>query len=196
MVVVGCASGAAPVATETVTVSAASSTPIASASPTTSPTGTPAVPDCETLVPLEIIRAQPGWGGFEFIAQATDPAEAAPLPGPLAREIAANARSRQDCTWGAPNSDSGIGVDVLQIDVGDEKKLVDALTAAPEEYEAFEIDGRPAFLTHAPWGIGEGVVVYAFDDGAWVIMGGHEYDQRAATTVVGAALSGMGSAAP
>lgn len=77
-----------------------------------------------------------------------------------------------------------------------QSKLVSALTAAPDEYTSFSIDGHDAFLTHAPWGIGEGVVVHAFDDGVWVVMGGHEYDLQVAIAVVGSALDGVRAANP
>ena len=40
------------------------------------------------------------------------------------------------------------------------------------------------------------IVVYAFDGGVWVVMGGHEYDQQVATAVVGSALDGIRAANP
>ena len=195
----GCAAGSeSPTPTETVTVTTTPSP--SSAPPSPAPSGSGAagrsIPDCETLVPLDVVQAQPGWERYEFVGQYLDAAEPAPLPGPVASEVAAGARSRQDCIWGVPNSDSGMGVDILQIDEAAQSKLVSALAAAPDEYTSFSIDGHDAFLTHAPWGIGEGVVVYAFDGGVWVVMGGHEYDQQVATAVVGSALDGIRAANP
>lgn len=153
-----------------------------------------AFPGCQELVPLAVVQAQPRWSGYAFIHQDVDAREAPTLPGPLASRTAADATARQDCVWGVPNSDSGVGIDAFRIDAAAASALVDELRAAPEEYAAFTIDGSPAFLTHAPWGIGDGVVVYAFEGDAWLVMGGHEYDQDVATAVLTPALQALRAA--
>lgn len=168
-----------------------SASPEPSASPDASAEG---FPGCQELVPIEVVQAQPGWSGFEFFQQAIDASEAPNLPGPLASRTAADASARQDCIWGAPNSDSGIGIDAFRIDADAASTLVGELGAAPDEYEAFTIEGSPAFLTHAPWGIGDGVVVYVFESDAWLVMGGHEYDQGVATAVLTPALQALRAA--
>lgn len=195
----GCAAST-PRPTQTVTVSVTPSASASSPSPTPDATMSPGalvVPPCDQLVPTEVINAQPGvWSNFVFIDRADDPAEALNLPGELASATAEAASRRVDCIWGAPNSDSGVGIDVLQIDEAASRNLVGALREASDEYQEFSISGSPAFLTNAPWGIGEGVVVYVFDGSAWLVMGGHEYDEAAAQAVLGTALENLRTANP
>ncbi len=186
-----CAPSSSPVPPTDASTSVPTSAPAPSATPTPTPSPSGAAgafPDCQTLIPLSVVQAQPRWAPFEFISQAVDAHEAPNLPGPLAVRTAQAATHRQDCGWGAPNSDSGVGVDMFRIDEASAKALVDELTAAPDEYRAFTIDDSPAFSTEAPWGISDGLVVYVFQGDAWLVMGGRGYDQAVATAVLTSAL--------
>ena len=71
----GCAAGSeSPTPTETVTVTTTPSP--SSAPPSPAPSGSGAagrsIPDCETLVPLDVVQAQPGWERYEFVGQYLD----------------------------------------------------------------------------------------------------------------------------
>ena len=190
--VAGC-SAEAPEATPSATVTVTA--PASPSASTPSPEATPlSIPDCQTLVPLDVVQSQPSWSGFAFIGQYDDAAEAVAVPGPLAAEVAEGASSRRDCLWGVPSSDNAVAVHVLTIEQADQDRLVAALEGAPEEYTGSEISGATAFSTQAPVGIGEGTIVYAFEDGAWIIMSGHDDDPAVASAVIGTALESIRAA--
>lgn len=196
----GCSGGASPEESTPPPVEPPATTePVETTTPEPSPTETGealVIPDCEQLVPTETLQSHEHWENVQLFRVVPDPDLADVLPGELAQQTAASATQAYGCTFAAPQTDSGVEVDVLEIDPSERDTLVAALRQAPETYTETIMGDAVSFWTQIEGELGGLTLVYSFAGDAWVIQHGSLIDSERAVRIAEPVLESLREANP
>src|SRR5699024_9196847 len=150
------------------------------------------IPDCETLLPIDVVRSE-----FADEAQYFDFDAGVPLsermPSPEANEAMAQAASELDCLWGLLESDVGFTLDVAIIPESAREEFIPSLRDG--EFTEAPLGSAQSFTHALDNDSGLWVTMYAFDGNAWVTYIGMGRSDTAAD-LTGQALENLKAANP
>lgn len=150
-------------------------------SPTESAPASITVPACGDLIPLEAVaeRFAPDWTMVEEnSAQLIEVFRGA--LGPAALQALDQAEQQKHCTWGVPNSDILIHVNVAELPDDVREELIAALQDS--DFQESETDGVRVFTYEFPGAVvGASDISYGFVDNVWIASFGSGLGDLAVT---------------